>query len=613
MGQALQWRVAAGVLAALCGVVGGDSTAPLSVAEVPNDLVPTYRTQYDRQFDEELMCRLWVGGGEHTPGEWEPEGLTAVAFDSVQKLQEYLDGNPKHTCKYVHIATFKQKHSEHGAWLTDAILALRGRVVEDVILDNVDDGGICRSLERAKAEYLIERDRCRAGTNTEYKWCRCRGHKSKTLTCVPPEHPLRLDPSPLRLDDEGGMRCLFRITYAASHSVDLPTPTLTPHRPYPTNPTTVRGAVLAYINSAKILKGTADTFRTWLPHFLIPQNVPSGPQKQEMHLFLIRETGKFFQTEADLISTFRLSKVKEEAEGLGPYYTTTAVPGAEVVKIFLSTSEEKLPSGLDHEVLRSVRPRCGCGPVCSFPTHKSPDAHMISSLGYVQGTSAFTEELFRDARLQQYDFVIKLDWDIWFFRTLKTPVLRSVIDSGAWGFHTGFANNGNGCSRDAQRAFDGYARKKRQRPSAAGEWLFENEQTAWHSALFGMWTGLVLSPEYAELMSFLRNSEYGYSWFRYRWTDQSVWPKLVGYFRHDLTKAMLDFRELRWHPSLPRPTSIFYHRKRQRGDREVCCGRCDDGEPRACYKKVGPKTSKYVFCYVPPKEAKHYNITLCER
>eukprot|EP01061_Rhynchopus_euleeides_P010777 TRINITY_DN2034_c2_g1_i1.p1 TRINITY_DN2034_c2_g1~~TRINITY_DN2034_c2_g1_i1.p1 ORF type:complete len:652 (+),score=165.41 TRINITY_DN2034_c2_g1_i1:41-1957(+) len=600
--------------------------APLAAKEeVTGDMLPYFRSTNDRKVDRYIHCRVWLGNATTPTPAWQPEELEVVTFSGPESIGKHFEAHPDDACKMVHISRQDLALPEP-RWLLKSILELRGFVEGDLFVEDVFHRDFCKDLQRAKLDFLIERERCRSAGHTEYKWCRCRSgrHAPKNLICVPPTHLLQYESSPLLDGGKNSMVCLFRLSYKPQHNRRGTPVKVTPHRPYPTLDRPVSTAVLAYVNTQRLLEGTAQTFRTWVPHFFIPQNADKLQFRTD--LFAVREVSRREIQVEDIVKAFALHAVQGEratwrkwagggSDNSGvfgsPRYATSVSGAAEdSFGIFIGDATEGYPPGLDSRELTSVRPRCGCPPLCAFPTKRSPDAFLISSLRYVQGTSVFTWELFSDPRMKEYDFLVKLDWDIRFFRPYHTPLMRRVVESGAWGFHTGFANNGNGCSRDAQRAFDGYARSRGEVAQSAGDWLYENEQTAWHSALFGIWTGLVMSPEYRGLMDFLRNSDYGYSWFRYRWTDQSVWPKLVGYFHKDLKTAMLDFRHLRWNPNAPRPKSIFYHRKKRRHDSEVCCGSCADGVERACYKHR--VKSPYVQCHTPP-EADGYNISYCER
>ena len=591
--------------------------------EVPNDLLPLFQSAYDVKVEELIHCRVWAAGAPkwgNITYPWEPSHRVAY-FTNAHEINEVFGDvlNKGMSCAMVHIAV--RGAVLEASWLYNVVLALQGHVVGDVFVEDVDHRDICKDLQRAKGEYLLERERCRFGSNEEYRWCRCRSgrHAKKNLICVPDSHALQYSPSPLK--GNTSMVCLFRLSYKASHIPDGMSPNFIPHKKFPTNPTPatpVRTAVLAYVNSKRLLEGTVETYRTWMPKFFIPQTQGKDAGSYITDLFVMRETTRREISEDDIIRSFGL-KTPKMRQTWGEWVNTgndtskryvSSIGGdaAEGVGIFIGQAAEGYPPGLDSSELLSVRPRCGCQPLCAAPTKRCPDAFLISSVGYVRGTSVFTHELLQEPRFKHYDFLVKLDWDIRFFRPYDTPLMKRVVESQAWGFHTGFANNGNGCSRDTQRAFDAYARTKGEKAVSAGDWLYENEQTAFHSALFGVWTGLVLSNEYASLMNFLKNSDYGYSWYRYRWTDQSIWPKLIGYFGN-LHNVMLDYRGLRWNPNAPRPASIFYHRKKGRKDSEVCCGPCST-ELRACYKKK--ITSPYVHCHAPGAAAA-YNISVCER
>ncbi|KAJ9461538.1 hypothetical protein DIPPA_00162 [Diplonema papillatum] len=568
--------------------------------EAPGDLHREPASVYSTP----VMCRFWLavkgdGNGRASPA-WQPPALPVVHFVNSTDVASYFESNPDHYCKYAHWDPGNARHPEQG-WLAATVRALRGRVENELVVEGVGDAEMCRGFITLKGQYVIERERCRFGGG-QYRWCKCQsGRKAlKVLICVPEGHETLLQPSPL----DKSMTCIARLTYTTpptEQATNLPHPTFTPARPYPTltpgkhSSATVRTAVLSYVNAPNILDGTAETFRSWVPFLLKPQN---------MSLFIFREETRI--TAQSVIDAMKLTKTP----GTDEY--TAVVSGHESPPIYLATVKEAFPEGLNATALAAIRPRCGCGPLCAYPTRNSPDAFMISSLRYVQGTSVFVQELLRDPRLRAFDFVIKIDWDIRLFRTLTHDIMAEVVSGGRWGFHTGYAANGNGCSRDVTRGIDAYARANGVRPASAGDPLFDNEQLTWHSAFFGVWTGLALSDEYTDLVRFLRNSDFGYSWFRHRWTDQSLWNKIVGFYHKDIVRAMADFRRYRWHPNAPRPKSVMYHRKRPRPSHELCCGHCSTDVDKACYKsKI---TSPYVRCMAPPMNVTgRVDLSFCER
>eukprot|EP01062_Namystynia_karyoxenos_P003356 TRINITY_DN1119_c0_g3_i2.p1 TRINITY_DN1119_c0_g3~~TRINITY_DN1119_c0_g3_i2.p1 ORF type:complete len:638 (+),score=178.70 TRINITY_DN1119_c0_g3_i2:101-2014(+) len=556
-----------------------------------------------------LFCRVYPDGVPE-PGDqpWQPPGLAVERFHDGRSIQQFFERNSDAACQYAHVVSGSRPtrgSGEDPQWFHKVVEALRGNLERELVVANMENEKTCKSFVGVKRLGLLERERCRLVPllADEYAWCRCHLGKRtpKNMICVPGSHKFYFSPSPLA---NSSMTCVARLAYKAQHLAGAPAPQYTPHRAYPKDPYAATAAALAYINSQRVLEGTAETFQSWVPRFLAPQGI---------ELFLIREARRI--QEEDVIRLFGLSR----ARGGGHWEAT--VRGRQSPPIYLSNVSEGFPPGLDASALARVRPRCGCPPLCTGPTSRSPDAFMINGLRYVQGTSVFTDELLRDRRLARYDFIIKLDWDIRFFRTLREPVIQHVVRAGAIGFHTGFANNGNGCSRGTQLAMDSYAESRGTRAKSAGDWLYENEALAWHSALFGLWSGLLFSPEYRELIDALRNGPHGMAWFRHRWTDQSVWPKVVGYFHSDLATTLLDMRHLRWNPHAPRPKSVFYHRKKARGEGELCCGRCSDEAERPCFKPPygrkqagGSRVSAYVWCARPPGNVSlRIDLELCER
>eukprot|EP01065_Artemidia_motanka_P024998 TRINITY_DN29906_c0_g1_i2.p1 TRINITY_DN29906_c0_g1~~TRINITY_DN29906_c0_g1_i2.p1 ORF type:complete len:481 (+),score=127.55 TRINITY_DN29906_c0_g1_i2:50-1492(+) len=449
--------------------------------EPPEDERPPPPLSPDK---EHYLCFVNADAATQTsealPADPSERSLPAKGFADGGALSSFFRESPDSSCAFVYITPVARS-----GWLRGVFAALRGRVGRVAVLEKVDSAeATCADLVSAKKEGVIERERCRLSSlRSGYGECKCTKRarsKGRPLLCVPPEHPFRaLRPSPLGSDTASGAGvCILRMSYYPEHRADAPLATYTPHRPYPKPTDRVTACGLAYINSRRVLDGTAETMRSWVPRFLHPQNFP---------LFVFRERDRI--PEADIVKHLHLQRDGDDWSTDTPAYSNVKVP------VFLgSVLEEVVEDGVNRTELRGVRPRCGCPPTCGPHTRKSPEGYMVNTLRYVLGTRVFTLELLQDERLRQYDFVIKVDWDIRFFKTVEIPILEKVIAGKYLGFHTGYANNGRGCSRDAQAAVDAFALSRGLRARSAGDWAFENDDVAWHSALFMVWTGLVLSP-----------------------------------------------------------------------------------------------------------------------
>eukprot|EP01060_Flectonema_neradi_P033095 TRINITY_DN5446_c0_g1_i2.p1 TRINITY_DN5446_c0_g1~~TRINITY_DN5446_c0_g1_i2.p1 ORF type:complete len:385 (+),score=52.56 TRINITY_DN5446_c0_g1_i2:38-1192(+) len=336
------------------------------------DLRPLFPSKYT----DFKMCRIWLPDPDDDYPAWYPQGMEVVYFKTPNEVAAYIMMNPEFVCKYAHIKTGGLPLTDN-SWMHLMVVALWGRVEQELVIENLDNKQMCKSLVGLKREHYIERERCRFGT-ADYEWCRCaRGsRKPKNIICVPEDHKLLTTPSPLI---GAHMTCVAKMGYRPDHLDSASNPKITAHRPYPTDPSSVRTAVLAYINSARVLQGTSETFRSWVPFFL----KPSG-----FHLFMFRET--FRISEEEIIKTFNLKRTPGTADQF-----TSVVGTVESPPIFVSHVNEEFPASLNSSILERVRPRCGCPPLCTGSTRKSPDGFMVNGLRYVQGTSVFTMELFQ--------------------------------------------------------------------------------------------------------------------------------------------------------------------------------------------------------------------------
>jgi hypothetical protein len=195
--------------------------------------------------------------------------------------------------------------------------------------------------------------------------------------------------------------------------------------------------------------------------------------------------------------------------------------------------------------------RCGCPPVC-------PEKR--ASVGYVQGTRWYTYDMFLQPILHEYSYWIKMDVDIWIFREIPFNVVETMEDSKAIFAHTGYIYNGNGCSKELHFAIEQFLKQNNMTAVSANERWWIQDDNVYYSNFVVSSMKFHLSKDHLGLAHYL--NEYPSGFFRYRWTDQSLFHKVFGVFWGPKeSDFLLDWSHLRWSKKTYRKGSVFYHSK----------------------------------------------------
>jgi hypothetical protein len=195
--------------------------------------------------------------------------------------------------------------------------------------------------------------------------------------------------------------------------------------------------------------------------------------------------------------------------------------------------------------------RCGCPPVC-------PEKR--ATVDYVQGTRWYTYDLFLEPLIRPYSFWIKLDVDIWLMREPKFNMVERMIERGAIFAHTGMIYNGNGCSNELHRAIKEYLKKSNAAAVSEGQRWWVQDDNVYYSNFVISSMAFHLSAEHMQLAKAL--NEYPTGFFKYRWTDQSLFHKVFGVFAGpEEDKFLLDWTHLRCSKKAFRKGAVFYHSK----------------------------------------------------
>lgn len=228
--------------------------------------------------------------------------------------------------------------------------------------------------------------------------------------------------------------------------------------------------------------------------------------------------------------------------------------------------------------------RCGCPPYCPA---------LRATKEYVQGTRWYTHDLMKEPLLRRYRFWMKLDVDIWFYRPLTFNLVESMLvnaPSAAEGksvetavsrqtnfkphyifAHTGRKYNGAGCSNELHQAILQYCAANNITIVSRDEPWWKNDDDTYYSNFVVSSVEFHLSEKYLALAHYLNAYRNGF--FRYRWTDQSLFHKVFGlFFGPKESSFCLDLSELRCLKKVRSPKAVFWHSKREmkRPDLKKC-------------------------------------------
>ena len=149
----------------------------------------------------------------------------------------------------------------------------------------------------------------------------------------------------------------------------------------------------------------------------------------------------------------------------------------------------------------------------------------------------------------------------------------ATVVEGALIAHTGYQYNGHGCSDNLHRAIwtwfndtsptaDGRpGRPGPKMPVSRGRKWWEQDDNVYWSNFIVTSVAFHASPNGPlALAKFLNEFRDGF--FRHRWTDQSLFHKVLGAFAGpNETRHVLDWTCLRWDKKRFRPHAVFYHSK----------------------------------------------------
>eukprot|EP00760_Papus_ankaliazontas_P006665 PhM_4_TR13131/c0_g1_i1/m.17990 len=333
-------------------------------------------------------------------------------------------------------------------------------------------------------------------------------------------------------------------------------PTFTPYKPYPTRGDDARAVIVLFLTDPHY-HGTK-LFKLTLPrliqHFLVPQRNIDLALYYDREKMTLQDVEGLLPPNSTRIPNHYNHNNKNDGDSDAVLYIVD--PRLRDHPVYVRGIVQTFPSYIEANrslLTRRDWRRCGCPPFCPLKQ---------ATVGYIQGTRWYTHDIFFEPHVLRYDFWIKLDVDIWFFRPVPYNVVGEMVKRGALFMHTGMVDNGHGCSDELQGAIEAYCEERNLRPVAEGQTWFTNDKWTFYTNFVATWVGFHASREHLELAKYL--NEFPNGFFKHRWTDQSLFNKVFGvFFGPHLSNFTLDLKHLRFKRKGFHRRAVFWHGKSQ--------------------------------------------------
>jgi len=324
-----------------------------------------------------------------------------------------------------------------------------------------------------------------------------------------------------------------------------------------------RRAIIPLLLTSTTYHGTslfATTVQGWILHLLIPQRTidvvvfydPSLVRASEICTVLKLRPSTLHTKPFDVSLLHDVHVDSSELAVLKSGFFLT--PFHEKVAIRLHPVRLRFPPYIEQNRSLLQDPswmRCGCPPIC--PQKRA-------TVDYVQGTRWYTYDIFLEPLVLEYSFWIKMDVDIWMFRPIEFNIVDTMVSQGALFAHTGYIYNGEGCSRELHLDIDRYLRKNNITALSSNEKWWQQDDNVYYSNFVVSSVGFHTHPGPLQLAKYLNEVPTGF--FKYRWTDQSLFHKVFGVSLgpHE-NMFLVDWSNLRCQKKVFRPNAVFYHSK----------------------------------------------------
>lgn len=165
---------------------------------------------------------------------------------------------------------------------------------------------------------------------------------------------------------------------------------------------------------------------------------------------------------------------------------------------------------------------------------------------YIQGTRWYSNELLHLAILQDYQWFIKLDLDIYFVRTVEWNLLHDLQTRNSVFAHTAEypSDMGNECAVNIVKAMQEFVKETALLSYCDHDnSLLQMDRDHYYSNFVICRVDFWTQPLVRQLGRFL--SEYPAGFFHHRWTDQIFFAQAMGLLAHVNDHAATDYSELR--------------------------------------------------------------------
>ena len=275
-----------------------------------------------------------------------------------------------------------------------------------------------------------------------------------------------------------------------------------------------------------------------------------GPQKWDLLLLTAGDhfrstlSNEYIQECLNLTSTQEESKLWLNLDGSN--LTTTRYLWHDSVSVYLSHIHLEFPKYIqeDPSLLNlTIEP-----PVCNAPK------------SYIQGTRWYADQMLHLAILQEYNWFIKLDLDLFFGKTVEWDLLHDLQQKQSVFGHTGEMAEwaGRSCTKGIVQAMRDFQAQKQQSSidyCASDHKLLQVDRDFYYTNFIMGRVDFWTQPLVLELARFLTEYQPGY--FHARWTDQVFWGQAMGLLRG--LDNVVDYAELRCSVEKNCWRAVFYY------------------------------------------------------
>jgi len=194
---------------------------------------------------------------------------------------------------------------------------------------------------------------------------------------------------------------------------------------------------------------------------------------------------------------------------------------------------------------------------------------------YVEGNAWYTYQLFLDHKLflKRYNFFLKIDYDIFFFKPMYQKIKEAFMDENILFLHGGTLYNEK-CSKRAREVSNSYLKIHNQtskttiiRAENSKGAIFTIQIPSSSDLYYGNFIGGKLG--FFSSAHVLRYAKYMFihgEYFKTRWTDQAYWHNALGIHAENLNRKIKSFEKFRFGRPFSAEPGSFIHTKNLQGN-----------------------------------------------